>query len=129
MSTKFTQTELELFAAHTCSRCFHPDEAQARVIAASTGSWFEHGCPHLRRAFDRDQMPGAWERRRNGPLGETFKCADFTPQTASTRRGTVQDATEAMFDVDPGEKLLVPVDGWPDWKADERARGSKNDHA
>jgi hypothetical protein len=119
MSTKFTALELELFVEHTCSRCFQPGEAAER---AGIGP----GCPHKHRALDRDQLPGAWTRRRNGPLGETFKCEDFTAKPPVNRRGVTQDTTETMFDVETADKLLVPVDGWPDYRG--RDRKGDRDH-
>lgn len=125
MSNKFTQTELELFVAHTCSRCFQPDEARARAFTPDPP--LQHGCPHLHRAMVRDQMPGVWTRRRNGPLGETFKCEAFVGKPPVNRRGTVADETPPMFDAEPDEKLLVPVEGWPDYRGRDR-KDREGDH-
>lgn len=124
MSAKFTALELELFAEHTCSRCFQPDEAQARINDVA------HGCPHLHKAFVRDQLPGAWTRRRNGPLGETFKCDDFTskPPSNCPRRGFGMTAgDDALFDAEPIDKFLVPVEGWPDYRGRDR-KDREGDH-
>jgi hypothetical protein len=120
MSTKFSRLELDLFVAHTCSHCFQPDEARARIDGV-------HDCPHLRRAYQRDQMPGRWTRRRNGPLGETFKCEDYAPAPPSVRRKTAPADTAPLFDVEEGEKTLVPVDGWPDFQAEAR-KSKEGDH-
>jgi hypothetical protein len=122
--SKFTTLELELFAEHTCSRCFHPAEAASRIAGRP------HGCPLLRRAFDKGQMPGRWTRRRNAALGETFKCEDYLPRAASTKRKTLADNAQqdVLFaDLDPGERALVPVEGWPDYRALAR-KSKEGDH-
>lgn len=112
---KFTELELNLYIENTCSRCYQPDEASKRVLGVG------EGCPILKRAR-RGQMSAAWKRRRghHGALGNTFDCAMFTPTPPTTRRKTATCETESMFDPDPGEKLLVPVQGWPDYRAEER---------
>jgi putative SOS response-associated peptidase YedK len=47
------------------------------------------------------------------------------------RRREGIEATMSMFDEASllTDRNLVPVEGWPDWKAEERARKSKDNHA
>lgn len=117
---KFTELELNLYVETTCSRCFQPDEARKRVLGQGDG------CPILKRAR-RGQMSAAWKRRRRGALGETFECSLFTPTPPSTGRRTAPVETESMFDVPESERLLVPVEGWEDYRARERGQ-SEGEH-
>jgi hypothetical protein len=97
-----------------CDKCFQPDQALKRV--ADKGD----GCPLLALA-ERGVKPEQWTKRRKAEMGNTYKCSDFakTPPSQQRRRAPVQ--TEALFDdLDPAEKMLVPVDGWPDYKALQR---------
>lgn len=120
---KFSELELNLFVENTCSRCFQPDEANKRVLGVGGG------CPILKRAR-RGQMSSAWKRKRNSGLGNTFECALFTPNPPSTRRKTVVVETEPLFDTTPyctDPVNLVPVEGWPDYRAEAR-RQREGDH-
>lgn len=115
-----------MFIEHTCVGCFQPDEAAKRVTG--TGE----GCPLLRRAA-AGRFPGKWKRRRNGALGETFKCEEYQAKPAPSRRSRRQiepnELQDSLFgDVDAQDRLLVPVDGWPDYRAQERRKGTDVDH-
>lgn len=117
---KFTDLELNLFVENTCSGCFQPDEVNKRVLGKGDG------CPVLKRAR-RGQMSSAWKRRRNGALGNTFDCLLYTPTPPTTRRKTAACETESLFDAPAEPKLLVPVEGWPDYRA-EAAKDKAGDH-
>lgn len=106
--------ERAAFIESNCDRCFQPDEAMKRLTGDGPG------CPHLARSL-RNKMPAAWTRRRNAVMGETFRCSDFTAKPPVNRRGTAADETPPMFDdVEPDEYRLVPLDTWPDYRAEAR---------
>lgn len=107
-----TALETDMFADRTCRNCFQTDEATRRVL----GKGF--GCPILRRAAT-GRLPRQWRRRRNAPLGETFQCEDFTDKPPSSKRRHAPAVTLEMFDIEPAEVHLVPVDGWPDYRAQQ----------
>lgn len=118
---KFTPLELQLFAETKCSGCHQPDQVTLRVNGRG------NGCPHLRKATFFNKMPGAWKRKRFGALGDTFDCADYSATPPSTRRGRAPDETAPMFDVEPDEHRLIPVSGWPDYRA-RQAQGRETGH-
>lgn len=102
------------FRESTCRQCFQPDEAQHRVLG--TGE----GCPHLAKAA-ADKLPKVWTRKRLPVLGKTYKCDDFRGKPKTTRRRSQAAITEPLLDLEPDDgRVLVPVDGWPDWAAEER---------
>lgn len=123
MSVWKSGVEEAAFRETHCRVCFQPDEALKRVTDDGPG------CPHLLKAqVNKVALPEPWTRKRNAPLGSTFKCDDFRKQPAVNRRRIAPDETPSMFDdVDPDERLLVPVEGWPDYAAQAR-RQSGGDH-
>lgn len=96
-----------------CARCFQPDEATKRITGTGPG------CPHLARAA-QGRLPAAWTRRRNAVMGDTYRCADQLKKPPVNRRSTGPADTPPMLDVTPTDRNLIPVDGWPDWKAERR---------
>jgi hypothetical protein len=98
-----------------CRVCFQADEARKRVTGTGTG------CPHLARGDD-NKMPKPWTRRRNAVWGETYRCAEFLDQPPVNRRREGIEATMSMFDEASllTDRNLVPVEGWPDYKAEAR---------
>lgn len=98
-----------------CRVCFQPDEAIARV----TGGPNVHGCPHLIRSLT-NKLPTPWKKRRNAPIGETYKCEAFMDKPAVVRRGTAPADTVPMLDPAPEDRNLIPVEGWPDYAALQR---------
>lgn len=73
-------------------------------------------------------MPKPWTRRRNAVWGETYRCDEFTPQPPATRRRTADEATLPMFDdLEAADRNLVPVDTWPDYRAEARKQ-KEGDH-
>lgn len=103
-----------------CRVCFQPDEARKRVIGTGPG------CPHLVRA-EKGKLPKAWTLRRNAVWGETYRCADFLDQPPVNRRRAAEESTPPMFDVEPVDRNLVPVDGWVDYRAEARKQ-REGDH-
>ena len=67
-----------------------------------------------------DKLPTPWTRRRNAVLGETYKCDAFVERAPSNRRKNAPADTAPMFDPEPVDRNLVPVDGWPDYRAEQR---------
>jgi hypothetical protein len=96
-----------------CRVCFQPDEASKRITGDGPG------CPHLARA-EQGKLPTPWTLRRNATWGDTYRCDEFTPKPPVNRRGKVVEEIEPMLDVEPAERNLVPVDGWPDYLAEQR---------
>lgn len=114
--------ERAAFVESNCLRCFQPDEAAKRLTGNGPG------CPHLARSM-KNKMPAAWTRRRNAVMGVTFRCADFTPKPPVNRRAVSDEETPPMFDdIEPAEYLLVPVEGWEDYRAKAKKQ-KEGDHA
>lgn len=101
------------FREKTCRTCFQPDEASKRIRGGGPG------CPHLARAAT-NKLPTPWTLRRNATMGDTYRCAARMDKPAVTRRGIAPADTAPMLDVAPDDYHLVPVDGWPDYKAEAR---------
>lgn len=114
--------ERNAWVEKNCRVCFQPDEALARV----TGGPKTHGCPHLLRSLI-NKMPQPWKRRRNAPIGETYKCEAFMAKPPVNRRGVSTEETPPMLDVEPDDYTLIPVEGWPDYRAEARKQ-KEGDH-
>jgi hypothetical protein len=137
--------ERDAWIERNCRICFQPDEAIRRVTDSGPG------CPHLARSLE-NKLPTPWTRRRNAVMGETYRCSEFAPKPAVNRRGKVTEEIEPLFPIDPIgctrndqgevcncddarecgnayplERNLVPVDGWPDWRAEQR-KTKEGDH-
>lgn len=107
--------EREAWIEKNCRVCCHPEEVLSRLSNSE-----EHGCPHLLRAQE-GKLPTPWKRRRNAVLGETYKCDAFTERAPSNRRKSAPADTGTLFDnLEPDDRHLVPVDGWPDWRSQQR---------
>lgn len=115
--------ERDAWVEKNCRVCYQPDEALARV----TGGPKVHGCPHLIRSLT-NKLPTPWTRRRNAPIGETYRCEAYMAKPAVNRRAVSTEVTEALpLDVAEADRNLVPVEGWPDYKALER-KAKEGDH-
>lgn len=112
--------ERDAWAERNCRTCFQGDEAWKRMTGDGPG------CPHLARAQD-GKMPTPWTRRRNAVMGETYRCAEYAPKPAVNRRGTVVEEIEPLFDTDTDDRHLVPVEGWPDYRSEQR-KTKQGDH-
>ena len=142
----YNAVERDAFIERTCARCFQVDEAQKRLTGDGPG------CPHLARA-EQNKLPHPWTRRRNAVMGDTYRCAEFAPKAPVNRRPVVEDETPPMLEIDnigctkadngdvclcddvrecgnayPKERHPVPVDGWPDFRGEQR-KPKKGDHA
>jgi hypothetical protein len=115
-------TERDAWMEKHCRVCCQPAEAIKRITGAGPG------CPHLVRA-DAGKLPKAWKKRRNAAMGDTYRCEEFLARPPVTRRPVSHEQSLPLFDIEPAIPALVPVDGWPDWRAQERARKSKDNHA
>lgn len=102
-----------------CHRCFQPDEALKRVVGDGPG------CPLLKIA-EGGTVPEQWTLRRRAEMGNRYRCADFIKRPPVARKGRVEELPqEELFDMpEQTEKLLVPVDGWPDYAAQQRKGGA-----
>lgn len=114
------EIERNAWVEKNCRVCFQPDEAQRRITGEGPG------CPHLARG-DNNKMPQPWTRRRNAPMGETYRCEAFMKKPAVNRRKSTAVEIEPMFDPEPVDRNLVPVDGWPDYRAEQR-KSKEGDH-
>ena len=103
-----------------CRVCFQQDEALRRITNSGPG------CPHLAKA-EQDKLPTVWTRRRNAVMGETYRCSDFLKQPKVNRRASSSAEIEPMLDVEPEDRHLVPVEGWPDYVAEQR-KSKTGDH-
>jgi hypothetical protein len=112
--------ERDAWVEKHCRICFQPDEAQRRITGNGPG------CPHLARA-EQNKLPTPWKRRRNPIMGDTYSCAEFTKKPPVSRRGTTAEETPPMLDVEEGGYMLVPVDNWPDYRA-EAKKAKEGDH-
>lgn len=102
-----------------CAHCFQPDQALKRVTGKGDG------CPLLASA-DNNRLPTQWTRRRNAVMGDTYKCSEYLKQPPVNRRAKSAEQPEPMIQVEPDDYNLVPVDGWPDYRAE--ARKKEPDH-
>lgn len=110
------------FREKTCARCYQPDEARKRIGQGD-------GCPLLASAA-AGVLPTQWTPRRNAVMGDTYHCAARVNKPPSIRRKhTSDEQTESLFEVEPVDDgtLLVPVDGWPDYRAEQR-KNKEGDH-
>lgn len=105
--------ERDAWVEKHCRVCFQPDEALKRITNSGPG------CPYLARA-EHNKLPTVWTLRRNAVMGEKYKCDAFMKQPAVNRRPQALAIDDPMLDVEPAERHLVPVEGWPDWKALQR---------
>jgi hypothetical protein len=112
--------ERNAWVEKNCRVCFQRDEALKRIT--NTGP----GCPHLARA-GQNKLPTPWTRRRNAVIGETYRCAELQKQPPVNRRGKTTVDIEPMIDINPEDRHLVPVDGWPDYAAEQR-KSKEGDH-
>lgn len=112
--------ERDAWVEKNCRICFQPDEALKRITNNGPG------CPHLARA-EQNKLPTPWTLRRNAVMGETYRCADFLKKPPVNRRAKAELDVEPLVLVDPAERHLVPVDGWPDYRAEQR-KSKDGDH-
>lgn len=105
--------ERDAWVEKNCRTCFQRDEAMKRITGDGPG------CPHLLRA-EQNKLPTPWTRRRNAAYGDTYRCAEHAIKPPVTRRGTVTEEIEPLFDLEPHDVHLVPVESWPDWRSEQR---------
>jgi len=92
-----------------CHSCFQPDEAARRLQGKDTQ------CPILERALRTGRKPVEWDRTRNPDMERSIKCNAYLarPQAVTARPDKAFEDVP-MFDIEPHEVHLVPVEGWPD---------------
>jgi hypothetical protein len=96
-----------------CRVCFQADEARRRVTGQGDG------CPIWIVGL-ANKLPTQWTRRRNAVMGDTYRCAEFAKQPPVNRRPVAPAEVQPLFDLETAERFLIPVEGWPDWRAEKR---------
>jgi hypothetical protein len=106
--------EERAFTDTWCSRCFQSDEALARIARKGAGCL-------LRQIAAAGSVPEKWAKRRNATLGNTYRCADFTKRPPVLRKGRAPELPQGELFEAPAssEPLLIPVAGWPDYRAEQ----------
>jgi hypothetical protein len=106
--------EERAFTDTWCRRCFQSDEALARIARKGTG------CP-LRQIAAGGAVPKEWKKRRNATLGNTYRCADFAKRPPMLRKACAPELPQLeLFGAPaPAPRLLIPVAGWPDYRAQQ----------
>lgn len=101
-------THRDIWIEHHCRTCFQPDEANRRLHGADTQ------CPILQRALNTDRKPVEWERNpRPQLMQDTIICNSYQDKPRKAKADK-QFEDVGMFDVEPQDKLMIPVEGWPD---------------
>lgn len=110
--------EADAFRETWCDRCYQVDQATLR--ATGKGS----GCPLL-QAASVGALPAQWTRRRQAAMGNTYRCSEFAKRPPVTRKGSIPEMPqEELFPIqEPADRLLIPVEGWPDYRAQKKASG------
>lgn len=104
-----------------CDTCFEPHRAAQRIQGRDTE------CPILARYLKRKRKPMEWERQpRQKDMDKTVKCTEYQSKPAATTRAKAQCEDVPMFDIEPHEAHLVPVEGWPERP---RKKDKEGDHA
>lgn len=102
-------THQELWRQHWCERCFQAEETARRLHGKDTQ------CPIWEKALRTGRKPPEWDRMpRADTMDRSIRCNAYTPTPPVTRRGTAEAEDVPLFDVEPAESKLVPVEGWPD---------------
>lgn len=118
-----SDTARGVWTEHWCERCHQPDEVANRLHG--TGD----GCPILARAIASDRKPVEWDRNtRAQTMDAAYACRAFLAKPPVARRAKAPDETLPMFDTEPTDYHLVPVDGWPDYRA-RRRKPKDGEHA
>lgn len=102
-------THRELWRQRWCETCYQPDEAARRIQHKQAR------CPIWARAMQSDRKPKEWDRMpRADQMIRTIRCNEYAPQPPVIRRDKAVGEDQPMFDVEPADAKLVPVEGWPD---------------
>lgn len=107
MTLFHNNTHKELWRQRWCDTCFQKDEAKRRIQGKETA------CPIWAKAMKSDRKPPEWDRTRSDEMEKSIKCNAYEPRPAAVKRGNKFEDVP-MFDVEPHEAHLVPVDGWPE---------------
>lgn len=101
--------ERDAFVEKHCRVCYGSIEEVEKRIFSKGG-----GCLLLLAAA-AGKLPLQWKRRRDGALGNTYRCSSFLPKSPVNRRAVAPDKTLPLFDAPSQDYVpLVPVAGWPD---------------
>lgn len=114
-------TARDIWMGRWCETCCEPREADKRL----RGKGF--GCI-LRLEALGGLKPKAWDRNaRAATMDAAYTCNAFRDRPDVVRRATAVDETEPMFDVVHAPRNLIPIEGWPDYRAQQRK--PPGDHA
>jgi hypothetical protein len=115
-----SDTARGIWTERWCDTCCQPDEVAKRLAGAGVG------CPIIAKAVLSDRKPREWDRNnRAQTMDAAYKCNAYTHRPPVNRRAKANDETLSLFaedELDHADGHLVPVDGWPDY----RARGRKD---
>lgn len=112
---------IELWAQHWCDRCWNPDQVLKRKDYRGSG------CPLLAAAL-QGAVPAEWEPapRKVAEAKDLYRCTQFRdrPPVYRPQLAKPEGTQEAMFeDLQPSERQLVAVPGWPDYRVPRRPTG------
>ncbi|ORA12611.1 hypothetical protein [Mycobacterium asiaticum] len=109
------QVAQDLWRERWCGTCHQPDEATRRVLDHGPG------CPILAQAL-KGTVPPEWRRyhshRHRHDAGDLYRCGGYLdrPPVYRRPRAKAKGVQEALFDTpQPQQRLLVEVEGWPDY--------------
>lgn len=104
-----SSSQQEMWRERWCQSCFQPQEAARRIQGTDTQ------CPIWERAMRTDRKPVEWDRNtRTDEIWRSIKCNAYTSKPPVNRRQPKQFEDVPLFDIEPHEVHLVPVEGWPD---------------
>src|SRR5881628_2767864 len=102
------KTHQEIWVNRWCRTCFEPHEAARRLQGKDTV------CPILNKALTSGRKPKEWDRAiRDTTMENSIKCNSYAPKPPKPKQDKHFDDV-LMFDVEPHEAHMVPVEGWPD---------------
>lgn len=109
----------QMWRERYCETCCQPAAAERRLLGRGPG------CAIAAQALS-EEVPVEWRRGRGhtGRAEDLFRCTKYLDRPPSTRRKTVPTSTEPMFDSPREDRRLVPVEGWPDYRAIARNAAS-----
>lgn len=107
-------THRDIWLERWCDTCFKPEQAELRLQGKGAG------CPIRNKALASDRKPPQWDRQpRADEMHRTIRCNSYEakPPVARRRDAAASPDEAGLFDIDEHEVHLVPVEGWPDYRA------------
>lgn len=101
-------THRDLWKQRWCHTCFEPHEAARRIQGRDAV------CPIWEKALRTGRKPVEWDRTRSDEMEKSIKCNAYTNRPMRSMKPEQQFEDVPMFDVEPRQAHLVPIEGWPD---------------